>query len=175
MNCPACSHVLQPMTFSGITLDVCQGGCGGIWFDQFELQKVDEPHESAGEAVLNVQRDPAVTVDHSKRRNCPRCPSRVMMRHFFSPKREVEVDECPECGGFWLDHGELGKIRNEYKTDAERSKAASAYFTELFGGELAAMRAHSQLKKEKAQSIAKMFRFICPSYYVPGKQPWGAF
>jgi len=23
--------------------------------------------------------------------------------------------------------------------------------------------------------ISNMFRFICPSYYIPGKQDWGAF
>jgi len=27
-------------------VDVCQNGCGGIWFDNFELEKVDEKHET---------------------------------------------------------------------------------------------------------------------------------
>ena len=31
----------------------------------------------------------------------------------FSAKRRVEVDECPGCGGCWLDAGELEKIREE--------------------------------------------------------------
>ena len=30
-----------------------------------------------------------------------------MMRHFFSVKRQVEVDECPGCGGFRLDAGKM--------------------------------------------------------------------
>ena len=49
MKCPACEKELQQITIETITLDVCEGGCGGIWFDNFELEKVDEPHESAGE------------------------------------------------------------------------------------------------------------------------------
>lgn len=175
MKCPACSRYLQSMTFSAVTVEVCKGGCGGIWFDAFELKKVDEPHESAGKALLGVERNPRITVDHSQRRGCPGCTAVVMMRHFFSAKRQVEVDECPKCGGFWLDSGELARIRSEYQTEAERNAAALAYFAELFDGELAAMRAHSQAKLEKARSIAKMFRFICPSAYLPGKQDWGAF
>ena len=39
MNCPACGNVLKEMTVSDISVDVCQGGCGGIWFDNFELKK----------------------------------------------------------------------------------------------------------------------------------------
>jgi Zn-finger nucleic acid-binding protein len=34
-------------------------------------------------------------------------------RHFFSAKRRIEVDECPNCGGYWLDAGELAQIRAE--------------------------------------------------------------
>jgi len=28
---------------------------------------------------------------------------------------------------------------------------------------------------ESARKIANAFKFICPSYYIPGKQAWGAF
>jgi Zn-finger nucleic acid-binding protein len=34
-------------------------------------------------------------------------------RHFFSAKRRVQVDQCPNCGGYWLDAGELELIRSE--------------------------------------------------------------
>ena len=42
MKCPACGNELSQMVAGEITVDVCKGGCGGIWFDHFELQKVDE-------------------------------------------------------------------------------------------------------------------------------------
>jgi hypothetical protein len=41
--------------------------------------------------------------------------------------------------------------------------------------EIEKMRAESQTKAEKAKKIARLFRFICPSYYLPRKQEWGAF
>jgi len=98
-----------------------------------------------------------------------------MMRHFFSVKQAVEVDECPSCGGFWLDAGELGGIRDQFETEEGKKKAAEKYYEEIFGKELSAMRNESEEKLSKARKIAQMFRFICPSYYLPGKQEWGAF
>jgi uncharacterized protein len=175
MKCPACKNSLTEKTVDGITVDVCQGGCGGIWFDQFELKKLDEPHEHAGEELLEIERDGAVVVDHNERRHCPKCTDTLMMRHFFSVKKQVEVDECQTCAGFWLDDGELAGIRTQFDSEAERSAAADAYFEEVFGQQLAAMRKESETKLEKARQIAKIFRFITPSYYIPGKQEGGAF
>jgi len=163
------------MTVGDVTVDVCKGGCGGIWFDQFEFKKFDEPHESQGQALLEIERNPALTIDHTKRLKCPRCDNVVMMRHFFSVKKEVDVDECPGCGGFWLDAGELCKIRSLFNTEEERHKAADEYFSEVFGDEFAAMQAESEEKLAKVRKISNMFRFICPSHYIPGKQNWGAF
>jgi uncharacterized protein len=130
MECPVCANVLTTMTVGGITVDVCKGGCAGIWFDRYELMRVDEADESAGEGLLDVARDPNLKVDLSKRLNCPMHPEIVMMRHFFSAKRQVVVDECPSCGGHWLDPGELRTIRTEYASEEERERAAQAYFAE---------------------------------------------
>ena len=175
MECPACNNMLTEMTAGDVAVDVCEGGCGGIWFDWFELKKFDEPHEAAGQALLDVKRDPNVTVDHTKKLNCPKCDDVVMMRHFFSVKHEVVVDECPGCGSFWLDAGELAGIRSLFDTEEKRHQAANEYFTELFGDQLKEMQAQSAEKLAKANKISSMFRYICPSNYIPGKQDWGAF
>lgn len=174
MKCPSCEGELQEMTVGNVAVDVCQGGCGGIWFDNFEIEKFDEPHESTDE-LLDVERDESLVIDRTKRLKCPKCSDLVMMRHFFSIKKEVEVDECPGCGGFWLDAGELLKIRSLFNTEEERHQAARDYFSEVFGSELAAMESENKAKLDKVQKIAKIFRFVCPSYYIPGKQDWGAF
>ena len=175
MECPACSGTLHEVVVEDITLDVCREGCAGIWFDNYELDKVDEAHESAGEPLLEIARNERVRVDHTRKRSCPRCDGQVMMQHFFSVKREVEVDECPACGGFWLDHGELGAIRTQFDTEDERKEAAEAYFEEVFGEDLDKMRSESREKLERVQRITRIFRFLCPSYYIPGKQSWGAY
>jgi uncharacterized protein len=113
MKCPACFQELTEFQVGDLTVDVCHGGCGGIWFDAFELQKVDEEGETAGEPLLHIQRDERLIVDQSLKRECPRCAGVKLHRHFFSAKRRVEVDQCPNCAGYWLDAGELAMIRAE--------------------------------------------------------------
>ena len=127
MKCPACDYTLTPLTVGKITVDVCQGGCGGIWFDNFELQKADHPPEFEGAPLLHVVHDDSREVDYERRRKCPKCLDTVMMRHFFSDRRQVEVDECPSCGGVWLDDGELAMIRKESATASAKENAAKAY------------------------------------------------
>ena len=58
MRCPACFNELTQTQVGSLRVDVCQGGCGGIWFDAFELQRVDEEEEAAGEPLLQIERDP---------------------------------------------------------------------------------------------------------------------
>lgn len=123
MKCPACFNELTEIQIGGVTLDACEGGCAGIWFDAFELQRVDEQHEVAGATVLHLQRNPALAVDFQRKRDCPRCDGVKLKRHFFSAQKQVEVDQCPQCGGYWLDAGELEKIRAE-KTLAEKTAQA---------------------------------------------------
>jgi Zn-finger nucleic acid-binding protein len=75
---------------------------------------------------LHIQRDERVHVDPARKRQCPRCPDVKLHRHFFSAKRRVEVDQCPNCGGYWLDAGELAQIR------AENAETAQAEETRHF-------------------------------------------
>jgi Zn-finger nucleic acid-binding protein len=124
MKCPACFNNLSEVQVGALLVDVCQGGCGGIWFDAFELQRVDEEQEAAGEPLLNIKRNDKVTVDSSRKRSCPRCEGVKLKRHFFSAKRQIEVDQCPNCAGYWLDAGELAKIRIERTEQAKPSVAA---------------------------------------------------
>lgn len=126
MKCPACFHELAQFTIGGVTVDACEGGCAGIWFDAFELQRLDEQHEVASEKVLHLQHNPALLVDRTRKRDCPRCAGVKLKRHFFSAKKQVEVDHCPSCGGYWLDTGELEKIRSEKTVSAKTAEAGSA-------------------------------------------------
>lgn len=175
MQCPACFNKLTQIDVNGVTVDVCRNGCGGVWFDAFEFKKFDEPSESAGEELLNVPQNPAVHVDHSQRLKCPKCDNVVMMRHFFSVKQQVEIDECPGCAGVWLDAGELARIRELFDSEEAKQKAFDEHFQNVFGEMIAAEEAASQEELAKAQKFSKMFKWICPSAYIPGKQNWGAF
>jgi Zn-finger nucleic acid-binding protein len=131
MKCPACANELTAKQVGSMTVEICVGGCGGIWFDAFELQRVDDEIEAAGDPLLHIKRDKNIHVDAARRRNCPRCADIKLMRHLFSPKSRVEVDECPNCGGYWLDDGELAKIRAERSPAGAAKKADDSLSTEF--------------------------------------------
>ncbi len=48
MRCPRCGKSLSTVRVGSLETDICHS-CGGIWFDRFELSKVDEAHELLGE------------------------------------------------------------------------------------------------------------------------------
>ena len=133
MKCPGCFNELTSLQVGNLTVDVCNGGCGGIWFDAFELQRVDEVQEVAGERLLEIRRDERIRVDANRKRDCPRCEGEgiKLKRHFFSAKRRVEVDQCPNCGGYWLDAGELALIRAENATSAAAAAGESSISAEV--------------------------------------------
>ncbi|MBS3820325.1 MAG: hypothetical protein GVY16_11090 [Planctomycetes bacterium] len=175
MNCPACQNEMTPVTISEVTVDVCKDGCGGMWFDNFELQKFDEVHESAGDELLKLAGAPKVTVDTSQKRPCPTCEGVTMMQHFFSVKREIAIDECPGCGGIFLDAGELAAIHEKYPTEEARNAEAQKVLGKEIQPALEKMHAENKAGRRRASRFANALRFICPTHYIPGKQRWGAF
>lgn len=127
MKCPACNSQTKVFTVNNIQLDACHLGCGGIWFDNHELKKFDEAHEPS----LNLEIVPKTIEKNIQPYSCPKCSGIKLFKRFSSVKRKVEVDECAKCGGVWLDTGEISDIRNEFKNEAERIKAAEEIFDEM--------------------------------------------
>jgi Zn-finger nucleic acid-binding protein len=164
MQCPACGSPLTEITTRGVIVDVCKGGCGGIWFDNFELKKFDAAHEPADDLIERLERDERIKVDHSKRRICPRCGSIPMMRHFSSVQQRVEIDECPNCGGCWLDAGELTLIRQEFRTEPERRQASDRYFDGLFKHDLARLKVQGVQQAARADRFSHMLAFLRPGF-----------
>lgn len=111
LHCPRCPATLVRLRIGGIETDVCEQ-CGGLWLDRLELARFEDPANAFGDAlVAHLTQFPATLIDHSQRLRCPRHPSVVMLRRSFSPATPTTIDECPECGGHWLDADELAAIR----------------------------------------------------------------
>jgi uncharacterized protein len=162
MKCPVCLEALTAVRADNVTVDVCLGGCGGIWFDIFELQKLDDPQDVGGEILIHLKKREDLNIDYTQRRKCPRCGDIIMMRHFYSPRRRVEVDECPSCGGFWLDAGELALIRGEHENEAEQQAAVEKYLDDMSASILGRMREGGQEGATRARRIGQLFRFSAP-------------
>jgi Zn-finger nucleic acid-binding protein len=124
---------MQPRSFGPVEVDVCDPGCGGLWFGRTELEAVDEPDEGIGAALEAALTQSAGPVRSAPIR-CTRCDV-VMREHRYQNISNVLVDECPGCGGFFLDAGELRAIRDALGArNAEMVILVSKIFTRPHGG-----------------------------------------
>lgn len=111
LRCPRSSIPLQRFRIGGIDTDVCED-CGGLWLDRLELTRFQPPESAFGDGlVAHLQQFPPTLIDHSIRLTCPHHPDVVMLRRRFSLTVPIEIDECPQCGGIWLDTDELAQVR----------------------------------------------------------------
>ncbi len=115
--CPACGGKMTKIYMEGqsMNVDICLEGCGGILFDNRELEKCDEAHENATEILEAIQNKTFNLVDEAASRECPVCGA-VMMK-MGAASGQVQLDNCAFCGAKFLDNGELQRIRNNEEDD----------------------------------------------------------
>jgi len=161
MKCPACNKQLQTKKLEGMEVEICKGGCGGLWLDRTEYKKVDNQTESIGQELLNIERDENITINHGKRL-CPKCNNIVLMRRFSSVKREIEIDKCPYCGGYWLDGGELGRIRHLFDNEKDKGSATTKYLNNFQAKALAKNDDKQNQMNADSNTISRLFRLLSP-------------
>ena len=72
-------------------------------------------------AELDAQRAKQERASHYMK--CPKCGGNLAEK----PMNGVRVDVCTECGGIWLDAGELEQVRQAHKS------GVSKFVDDLFG------------------------------------------
>lgn len=120
LTCPACGKEMEKVFIESMQkhLDVCLKGCGGMFFDNREFEKVDEQHENVDEILKLVENQTFKSVDDKEIRVCPYCGANMVKSNVFG----VLLDTCYTCGGKFLDNHELEQYRNQYPNESERSK-----------------------------------------------------
>ena len=133
-------------------------GCGGVWFDQHELEKFDEVHEAAGTLLIeHMQQYHRPLEDAGARLKCPKDIDVVMMRRYYSSRQQIAIDECPQCGGIWLDAEELAGIRELFPTRQHLQQDARAFVDKVMNSpEVKAYEEESRLLPEKLASISRV-------------------
>jgi uncharacterized C2H2 Zn-finger protein len=71
--------------------------------EYFARQNLEKIHEMR--VKLDAERKNAERQAHLNK--CPRCGADLKEQH----AELVKIDECPDCGGIWLDKGELDQLR----------------------------------------------------------------
>lgn len=130
MKCLRCETEMVKIMNGDVEVDICMDGCGGIWFDPFELKKMNERSEITADFMKALGQANRKTVDKKPRLTCPQCGAK-MLRHFHSVRREVEIDQCSQCYGHWLDGGELIKVIGQFKDQEDHNKATIEFFKRL--------------------------------------------
>lgn len=113
LKCPACDQLLSEARIGSVTVDVCDGGCGGVWFDGAELKKVELEQREADGPVLQMRHYPPAKLDPNHIRRCPRCQAYKLERRIPRLGSVIEFDHCLHCHGYWLDQGSLEKLIEE--------------------------------------------------------------
>ncbi len=103
MNCPGCHQpsLVETMAKGGVLVDVCKT-CKGVWLDRGKVFLLSRKPKEL-ERLLTSETDEPVLSD----RQCPRCHVNLEEMPFL--RRDLLVDRCPECEGYWFDSGELTK------------------------------------------------------------------
>jgi membrane associated rhomboid family serine protease/Zn-finger nucleic acid-binding protein len=106
-SCPRCTHPLTPYLHAGSQLDHCHR-CGGSFLDP-----------GAAAATFGPAADPAfwkqsfVTRDpQPSKLRCPRDARQLDAYIIQFEGVSLEVDECAQCRGMWLDHNEGHALAN---------------------------------------------------------------
>lgn len=122
MTCPACQGELavHKCEVSSLEIDCCFI-CRGLWFDRNELRRF-----FSSPKLYKKFRLPELDVTGKKARpasgprQCPRCVTATMPQVSLG---DVEVEECPECQGIWLDSGEISRLIDLYEKKELQGKS----------------------------------------------------
>jgi Zn-finger nucleic acid-binding protein len=115
IKCPKCNIKMQQILISKqdytVTVDRCNR-CDGYWFDRSELEKVLDEESKA----WTLQFEKSFEDDADFR--CPRCEGLVETRNLY----DIKVDLCLNCGGIWLDRGELEAVQRTYRFEQNQAR-----------------------------------------------------
>ncbi len=112
IKCPACGATMTKifMPSQGVSIDICNNGCGGIFFDNRELDMFKNCPESNTKEIHELLENKTFKkVDEGLTRICPNCSTNMVKNNI--PNSTIQIDTCYGCGGIFLDYGELDIVR----------------------------------------------------------------
>ncbi len=129
LKCPDCRNNLHKVIAESkhgikVRLDQCFG-CGGIWFDNFELYSPLKIEIEKIESI-NLEKLREDLYLGTEEKLCPKCGIRLDSFKDSNFPKELEVEQCENCGGIWMNRGEAV----DFKVWQEEKKKSPQYFSE---------------------------------------------
>ncbi len=157
MNCPSCSNALSIFSYGGLGIMACQNGCAGMWFDRYEIKKINSNNFRSGRELLKIEQAEGVRMFRNVDHVCPKCEMTLLLRHFFDRKRGLEVDQCSRCGGIWV---EMGKVVTGEPSGVEKEKMIDDYFMFIYEKKILKMDLMISDVRLAAGQILKVFKYL---------------
>ena len=129
MNCPVEQMSLAETERHGAPAFECPM-CHGIWIEPSSLEDIEDRAfpDDAEKGTLKYG-------SHDSDLGCPHCGKQmVRFRYRANP---LEIDHCPDDGGYWLDKDEDKHIMNlmrQRARDLRRSSSAQQSWQHMFKG-----------------------------------------
>lgn len=77
--------------------------------EYFAKQEFERKKKLAEEQMKSINVKERENLKQLHYMHCPKCGMELVEIKY----KEIEIDECPNCKGFWLDAGELEKVVSE--------------------------------------------------------------
>lgn len=135
----------------------CQNGCAGMWFDRYEIKKINSNNFRSGRELLKIEQAEGVRMFRNVDHVCPKCEMTLLLRHFFDRKRGLEVDQCSRCGGIWV---EMGKVVTGEPSGVEKEKMIDDYFMFIYEKKILKMDLMISDVRLAAGQILKVFKYL---------------
>jgi len=108
---------MTKVEYGGQEVDRCTQ-CQGIWFDQFEKDKLKD---IKGSAVIDTgDRDTGHEYNQVDQIDCPICHAK-MIRMVDIKQSHIWYESCPVCRGVFFDAGEFTDFKQETVLDFFKS------------------------------------------------------
>jgi Zn-finger nucleic acid-binding protein len=115
MQCPKCHQPMQGIDYEGVHIETCPA-CGGDWLDAGELDSIVRAREVRFDQKECLAIAQATKISHVKlatlnrHLTCPRCGGTTHPINYGDDSGLI-IDKCAQCGGVWLEKGEIEKIQ----------------------------------------------------------------
>jgi Zn-finger nucleic acid-binding protein len=130
MKCPRHDAEFEPDTRHGVEAERCPE-CTGIWIAPAALEAVEDRVFSEelrkGTLKYGVQESDL---------SCPHCAKTMVMFRYRA--HDLELDHCPDDGGYWLDKDEdrrILELMRQRASDLKRSSSAQGAWHRALSGE----------------------------------------
>jgi Zn-finger nucleic acid-binding protein len=163
VKCPRTNTPLNKVNVGKVPVYVSEK-CGGVFLEHQTLKLFESSQLERGKALAkHLKKFKTELIDLKQRVTCPCCPDTVMLRRFYSPLHVVEIDECPSCGGIWLDSGELSKLQSLMLNEKEKAVLRAKLLDEH---QVSKVEGMEHLRDRFIKRQEKMDKFLELAYYL---------